>query len=161
MFETNNNPTPSLDKKIEAELRQGLLNAEEPITDQGTPGAINSGVLSKSRSGFLDKFIAEQFCDIKNNFISSRLSEGLNTDGKAMVKEVYTATPEEVEAYLNLIEFGCSSLMPPEWLDAMEGFFKHPAAAALKIEVMKYRMLSKKLDAFRVPVEPKKEESAA
>lgn len=103
----------------------------------------------KPRSGFLDKFFVEQFCEFKNNHITQKLSHDLSETGKSLVKEVYATTPEEVDAWNNLAEYGCAQFMPSDWLDSMETFFKHPASGVLKIEIQKYRMLSKKLDALR------------
>ncbi len=136
------------DKKIALEFKAGLLNAESN-DQENSSGASDLGSDPKPRTGFLDKWFAEQFCHFKNNAIASRLSNDLDQTGKALVKEVYTATPEEIEEYLKLLEYGCVSVLPDSVLDNMEVIFKHPTMAVLKIEILKYRSLCKKLEAFK------------
>lgn len=146
---TEENASPLDDRKIGLDLKNGLFNASENNQTENSSNPDSSREFGQSRSGFLDKFFAEQLCDFKNNVVASKLSNGLNSTGKSLVKEVYTTTDEEVQEYLKLLEYGCVNFLPDSWLDNMETFFKHPCAGVLKIEIMKYRMLCKKLDAFK------------
>ena len=151
-MEQTNNETINI-KQIENEFISKLAGTEIPLDKEetkSTPGDASPRVDPKPRTGFLDLFFVEQLCEFKNNTLASKLGANLSQDGKKLVSEVYATTPEEIRAYNDLAEYGCAKFMPTEWIDGMDGFFKHPASSVLKVEIQKYRMLVKKLKIFEV-----------